>query len=90
MDREIVSEVAVESSIVAVPGEAFNGLGKRVHDRLGLDPRVPSASAEESLIIDDRCELRPAQMVETKLTRVLGSGMVPVSVLQMRGCLQRR
>jgi hypothetical protein len=90
MNREIVSSVKVQSAIVAGGGDAFNARAQRVRDRLGLDSPVSSASAEESLVIDDRCELSPAQLVETKLTRVLGGGMVPVSLLQMRGCLHRR
>jgi hypothetical protein len=90
MNREIVSDVTVESTIVAAGGDAFNTRAKRVRGRLGLDSPVSSASAEESLVIDDRCDMSPAQMVETKLTRVLGGGMVPVSLLQMRGCLHRR
>jgi hypothetical protein len=64
----------------------------RVLERRGLDSPVPSVSSslEESMVIDDRCDLSPAQMVETKLTRVLGAGMVPVSLLQMRGMVHQR
>lgn len=45
---------------------------------------------DETLVADDRCEMRPAQCVEDRLTRKLGSGMLPVSQLQMRTLLRGR
>jgi hypothetical protein len=45
---------------------------------------------EEVLVIDDRAHLRPAQIVERKLTRMLQEASVPVSHLQMRGLLKAR
>ena len=45
---------------------------------------------EEVLVVDDRAGLRPAQVVETKLTRVLQEATLPVSHLQMRGLLRTR
>jgi hypothetical protein len=45
---------------------------------------------EEALIVDERAELRPAQVVESKLTRMLKDASLPVSHLQMRGLLRSR
>jgi len=57
-------------------------------DRRG---RVPTAAAcEESLIVDDRSTLSPAQAVENRLSRLLSNASMPISHLQMRGMLLRR
>jgi len=53
-------------------------------------PSLASTSREEALIVDERSELRPAQVVESKLTRMLENASVPVSHLQMRGLLSTR
>jgi hypothetical protein len=45
---------------------------------------------EESLVIDDRSNLSPAQAVESKLSRVFKEASLPVSHLQMRGLLRSR
>jgi hypothetical protein len=49
-----------------------------------------SPGQEEVLVVDDRAHLRPAQIVESKLTRLLQEASVPVSHLQMRGLLKAR
>jgi len=51
--------------------------------------RCPQTS-EESLVVDARSALSPAQMVENKLTRILRDASLPVSHLQMRGLLRNR
>jgi hypothetical protein len=91
MNREILNNDAMENVIVSAPGSPNNGRALRVHDRLGIDSHVDADIPEESLVIDDRCDVSPAQMVESKLTRVLGgAAMLPVSHLQMRGLLRQR
>jgi len=90
MNREYLENVSMPDSMVNATNGTGNARAKRVHDRLGMDSLSTSASPEESLVIDDRCDVRPAQMVETKLTRVLGGGMLPVSHLQMRSLLRQR
>jgi len=45
---------------------------------------------DEALIVDERANLRPAQVVESKLTRMLQDASLPVSHLQMRGLLRSR
>jgi len=52
--------------------------------------RPALASHDEALVVDERSSLRPAQIVESKLTRMLESASVPVSHLQMRGLLKDR
>ena len=47
-------------------------------------------SRDEALIVDERAHLRPAQVVESKLTRMLKNASLPVSHLQMRGLLRSR
>jgi hypothetical protein len=91
MDREIVNnDVSMDRTLMPAAGGSITGRNKRVPNLLGVEHSVSVAASEESLVIDNRCELSPAQMVETKLTRVLGGGMVPVSHLQTRCSLHRR
>ena len=45
---------------------------------------------EESMVVDDRSHLTPAQMVENKLINRLKSSSLPVSHLQMRGMVRNR
>jgi len=62
-----------------------------VSDRLGLEALAGvSAIDEETLVVDDRSSLSPAQMVETKLSRKLQETSLPVSHLQMRVLLRGR
>lgn len=59
----------------------------------GRDPLVarrPPAPREESLVVDERSGLRPACVVESKLTRLLKEASLPASRLQMRAMLKAR
>lgn len=47
-------------------------------------------SRDEALIVDERAHLRPSQVVESKLTRMLKDASLPISHLQMRGLLRSR
>jgi hypothetical protein len=62
---------------------------EKVMVRLGPES-MPLASHEEVLVVDDRAALRPAQIVESKLTRLLQEASLPVSHLQMRSMLRAR
>jgi hypothetical protein len=54
-------------------------------------PELFAASGpEEVLVVEERAHLRPAQVVESKLTRLLQEASFPVSHLQMRGLLSTR
>jgi hypothetical protein len=61
----------------------------RAGSRIATDT-LPLAGYEEVLVVDDRAALRPAQVVESKLTRLLQEASLPVSHLQMRGLLRAR
>ncbi len=52
--------------------------------------RFALSSPDESLVIDDRSNLTPAQMVESKLINRLRESSLPVSHLQMRGLVRNR
>ena len=54
--------------------------------RLGsreLAIRVKPPAADEALIVDARCQVRPAQQVEDKLLSLLKSVFVPLSQVRM-------
>jgi hypothetical protein len=51
---------------------------------------LPPTGYEEVLVVDDRAALRPAQVVESRLSRLLQEASLPVSHLQMRGLLRAR
>jgi len=65
------------------------GRNERVIGRIGPES-IPMSGHEEVLVVDDRAALRPAQVVETKLTRLLQEASLPVSHLQMRSLLRTR
>jgi hypothetical protein len=67
----------------------LGSLNDRVGSRLGPES-MPLSGHEEVLIVDDRAALRPAQVVESKLTRLLQEATLPVSHLQMRSLLRAR
>jgi hypothetical protein len=45
---------------------------------------------EEAVVVDERSGVRPAQMVENKLTSMLRKASLPVSHLRMPGLLRSR
>jgi hypothetical protein len=55
-----------------------------------LPSRFAVSLPEESLVVDDRSHLTPAQMVENKLINRLKESSLPVSHLQMRGLVRNR
>ena len=55
-----------------------------------LASRFAVSQPEESLVVDDRSNLTPAQIVESKLISRLKDSSLPVSHLQMRGLLRTR
>jgi hypothetical protein len=62
----------------------------RKHRRSVFVGMPASLGQEEVIVVDDRAHLRPAQIVESKLTRLLQEATVAVSHLQMRGLLKAR
>jgi hypothetical protein len=65
--------------------------GKKQAHRRSVFAGLPlSPGQQEVLVVDDRANLRPAQVVESKLARLLQEGSIAVSHLQMRGLLKAR
>ncbi len=58
--------------------------------RLSGPELFASSGPEEVLVVEERAHLRPAQVVESKLTRLLQGASFPVSHLQTRGLLKTR
>ncbi len=58
--------------------------------RVAAIGRLTTSPREEALVVDERSGLRPAQVVETKLMRMIKNASLPVSHLQMRGLLRSR
>jgi hypothetical protein len=52
--------------------------------------RAKAAAADEALIVDARCQVRPAQQVEDKLLSLLKSVFVPVSHVRLSGLCKER
>jgi hypothetical protein len=64
---------------------------RRSQSRLTVVPDLfASSGPEEVLVVEERANLRPAQVVESKLTRLLQEASFPVSHLQTRGLLKTR
>jgi hypothetical protein len=81
--------IAAESTIASQPVDA-PGVRVPSSPRLVATDRRTPAPREEALVVDERSGLRPAHVVETKLTRMLKEGSLPASHLQMRGLLRSR
>jgi len=88
--ESLTSSSASASTLAAAEPIGFRHAGP-VADRLGLEALAPvSAIDEETLVVDVRSSLSPAQMVESKLSRKLQETSLPVSHLQMRVLLRGR
>ena len=77
-------------SYAGMTAATIDEIAGRHVDRLTLDTMTTASATEESLVVDDRSALRPAQAVEHKLSRMLLGGSVPVSHLQSRSILRAR
>jgi hypothetical protein len=91
MNGTRLDSAAVET--VSPSGErtdrAWEAEGRYASGAPVLDRTGPSA-LDEVLVVEERAHLRPAQVVETKLNRLLQEASLPVSHLQMRGLLRIR
>jgi len=65
---------------------------RETKSRTRFEPRELPAfgSREESLVVDERLRLRPAQVVESKVCRLLRNSSLPVTFLLTRGILRTR
>jgi len=87
----------LNTSNVQVKRESLSaGFSKLVYLRAGsakshvASPPPVNVHPDETLVVDDRVRVRPAQAIESRLTRWLQGAYVPVSHLQMRGLLTIR
>jgi hypothetical protein len=63
---------------------------RRAQGRIAEPELFAASGPEEVLVVEERAHLRPAQVVESKLTHLLQEASFPVSHLQMRGLLSAR
>jgi hypothetical protein len=77
-----------EFTIVARPANSIevDPRAELNRNRSALIASVP----EESLVVDDRCSLTPAQAVEGKLMNLLRNDSLGLSQLQLRGVTRGR
>jgi hypothetical protein len=85
------STTKVESHGVSVPIQ-FDLIDstRRSQGRMAGPELFAASGPDEVLVVEERAHLRPAQVVESKLTRLLQETSFPVSHLQMRGLLTSR
>jgi hypothetical protein len=88
-------ELSMNPPVSAIEGSRFAALPLTPENIVTPSTRpLPSRFAvtlpEESLVVDDRSHLTPAQMVENKLINRLKESSLPVSHLQMRGLVRNR
>jgi len=90
MNSEPLNEAGIRFTVPAAHDSPSEGGHDGAADRFVVGKSTPAPSVEESLIVDDRFGISPAQLVEGKLTRILKGTSLPVSHLQMRGLLRSR
>jgi hypothetical protein len=56
--------------------------------RGGIEPSAAASHGEETLVVDARAQLRPAEMVERKLVALLRA--VPLPVSQVSAAFRKR
>jgi len=80
------------SAAAAAPAKAAFQRDARLaaHGEMALAGGPAVDIEEETLVVDARSALSPAQMVESKLSRKLQETSLPVSHLQMRVLLRTR
>ncbi len=88
-------ELSMKTPVSAIEGSRFAALPLPTDNHAtpatrALPSRFAVTLPEESLVVDDRSNLTPAQMVENKLINRLKESSLPVSHLQMRGLVRNR
>lgn len=86
-------DTLMKSTVPAIDGSRFasspDPLALTVAARASTS-RFAVMLPEESLVVDDRSHLTPAQIVEARLINRLKESSLPVSHLQMRGLVRAR
>ena len=84
-----LSPVLIDSVMTAESPSSSPAFTPTARDHEAVAARRP-APREEALVLDERSGLRPACVVESKLTRLLKEASLPASRLQMRAMLKAR
>jgi hypothetical protein len=84
------STPVLNSPVLAGSISSVEVRNSRPRSRFESIDRPSLTSRDEALVVDERSTLRPAQVVESKLSRMLENASVPVSHLQTRGLLRAR
>lgn len=90
MNTRILSALLSKADAPMTDRRPIHGHAGGSRDRLDARVWIPLSAIEEALVVDDRSSLTSAQMLENKLTRVLGKSPVPVSQLRTRRLLSNR
>ncbi len=91
-------DTLMKSTFSAIDGSRFTSSPEPLANGLAVATVRGSASRfavtlpeeSESLVVDDRSHLTPAQIVETRLISRLKESSLPISHLQMRGLVRAR
>jgi hypothetical protein len=87
------SGTGIEARYTALSPRLGDGAAGRAglsRGRLAPEPSPSLTIPEESIVVDDRTDLTPAEAVENKLMALLKETSMPVSHLQKRGFLRGR
>jgi hypothetical protein len=90
MNSEFVSASPVSLNTTAPVRDLALPPSDPVAKRWNAALAEPEFIEEETLVVDGRSGLSPAQVVESKLSRKLEQTLLPVSHLQSRVLLRRR
>ena len=83
---------SVGHSFAVSPNERLQRMPRRGKSRVQVERlrRVPYSGIEETLIVDARAHIGPAQVVERKLVALLKAVLLPISQVRMSSCGRSR
>ncbi len=68
----------------------FSDTSRHAQGRFAVSELFSASMPDEVLVVEERAHLRPAQVVESRLTHLLQGATIPASHLQARGLLKTR
>ncbi len=77
-----------DTSALSGAARSIEERNTRSRTRFGPGELPALSPREEVLVVDERCELRPSQVIERKLTSLLRNSALPIRFL-LTGGLQR-
>ena len=87
---ESVSFPGFNTPLVAGGSRSLGPRDAKLSARLQPAGLPAMISLEEVLVVDERSNLRPSHVIESRLTRLLGYSAPPISMLLMRTILRTR